>query len=171
MDIRYVCSDEERRTDTVLAAVAEWAAQAGIVLAGTVQPVDPCTAPEKCNITLALLPDGERRHISHPLQPGVTGCRLNPEALEDAVMAVHQRLPAARALVVNKFGKQEAAGRGLVAAIGEACGRGIPVLVGVSPEWRDAFLAFADGRTEPLPADAEQVFDWLRAACTGRAAA
>ena len=171
MDIRYVCSDEERRTDAVLAAVADRAARAGIALAGTVQPVDPDAPHEKCNITLALLPDGERRNISHPLQPGVTGCRLNPGALEQAVMVVHQRLPAAQGLVVNKFGKQEAAGRGLVAAIGDACARGIPVLVGVSPEWRDAFLAFADGRAEALPADEAQVFDWLRAACAGRAAA
>ena len=45
------------------------------------------------------------------------------------------------------------------------------MLVGVSPEWRDAFLAFADGRAEALPADEAQVFDWLRAACAGRAAA
>lgn len=171
MDIRYVCSDEERRTDAVLAAAADRAAKAGIALAGTVQPVDPDTAHEKCNIVLALLPDGLRHNISVPLQPGVTGCRLNPEALEDAVLVVHQRLPVAQGLVVNKFGKQEAAGRGLVAAIGEACERGIPVLLGVSPEWRDAFLAFADGQAKPLPADEDRVFDWLRDACANPAAA
>lgn len=170
MDIRYVCSETEHRTDAVLAALAERAKACGIKLAGTVQPVDPDSPPEKCNIILGLLLDGERRKISFDLQPGVTGCRLNTDALETAVMVVHQRLPAAHALVVNKFGKQEAVGRGLVAAIGEACDRGIPILVGVSPDWLAAFLEFAADRAHPLPADEDAVFEWLRAACSDRAA-
>ena len=153
MNIRYVCSDVERGTDAALAAVADRATRAGIALAGTVQPVDPDTAQVHCDITLALLPDGERRNISFPLQPNVTGCRLNAEALEDAVSIVHQRLAAAHGLVVNKFGKQEIAGRGLVAAIAEACARELPVLIGVAPQYLANFLAFADGRAEPLPAD------------------
>ncbi|MCJ1900743.1 DUF2478 domain-containing protein [Paracoccus versutus] len=163
MEIRYVCSDEERRTDAVLSAVAQRAAALGIALAGTVQPVDPDAPPEKCNIVLALLPDGERRNVSFDLAPGMTGCRLDPDALEAAVMAVHDRLPGAQGLVVNKFGKQEAVGRGLVGAIGEACARGLPVLVGVSPQWREAFLAFAGGAAEALPADEDQVLAWLQA--------
>lgn len=170
MEIRYVCSDEEQKTDGVLRAVATRAGHEGITLAGTVQLADPTRAPQKCDITLGLLPDGARHAISFPLQPGVTGCRLNPEALEQAVMVVHQRLPAAQALIVNKFGKQEAAGRGLVDAIGEACARDLPVLVGVAPQWLDAFLAFADGKAMPLPADEGEVMAWLRAACPATAA-
>ncbi|MBK4215618.1 DUF2478 domain-containing protein [Paracoccus caeni] len=170
MDIRYVCSDEEHKTDAVLSAVAARAGALGIALAGTVQPVDADSPPEKCNIILGLLPDFERRSISFDLQPGMTGCRLNAEALEAAVMVVHQRLPAAQALVVNKFGKQEAAGRGLVNAIGEACERGLPVLVGVSPEWRQAFLTFAGGKAEAMPADEDAILEWLRAALADAAA-
>lgn len=170
MNIRYVCSDEERRTDAVLAAVAERAAQAGIRLAGTVQLADPGGAQEQCDITLGLLPDGERHNISLPLQPGVTGCRLNPEALEQAVMVVQARLADAQALVVNKFGKQEAAGRGLVGAIGDACADGLPVLVGVSAQWLEAFLGFADEKAQALPADEDQIMTWLQAACVKAAA-
>ena len=165
MDIRYVCSTAEHRTDTVLAAVAERAAQVGIALAGAVRLVESDAPPEPCHIVLALLPDRARRDVSFPLQPGVAGCRLNAAALEDAVATVHGRLPGAQALIVNRFGKQEAAGRGLVGVIGDACARGLPVLAGVSPQWRDAFLAFADGRAAPLPADEDRVFDWLRNAC------
>lgn len=170
MDIRYVCSEEERRTDRVLGAVAERAGRDGIALAGTVQVVDPGAPQEKCHIILALLPDGARRDISFPLDPDVPGCRLNPEALEDAAMAVQGRVPAAQALVVNKFGKQEATGRGLVPAIGEACERGLPVLVGVAPQWLEAFLTFAGDGALPLPADEDQVLAWLRGACARTAA-
>ena len=165
MHIRYICSDEESRTNAVLAAVAEQAGREGISLAGTIQPVEPGGAREKCNIVLGLLPDGARRNVSLDLGPGATGCRLDAAALEAAVMIVHDRLPGAKGLVVNKFGKQEAVGRGLVAAIIEACDRGLPVLVGVSPQWRDAFLAFAGGRAAELPADEECLLGWLREAC------
>lgn len=165
MYIGYVSSDEENRINAVLAAVAEGAKREGILLAGTIQPVEPGGTHEKCNIVLGLLPDGARRNVSLDLGPGATGCRLDAGALEAAVMIVHDRLPDARGLIVNKFGKQEAVGRGLVAAIIEACDRGLPVLVGVSPQWREAFLTFADGRALELPADEECLLDWLRGAC------
>ncbi|WEF25583.1 DUF2478 domain-containing protein [Paracoccus sp. S3-43] len=165
MDIRYLCSDEEKRTDAVLCAVADALAAEGIRLAGTLQPPEARHPGEQCHIVLALLPDRELRDVSVPLSPEVTGCRLDPGALEQAVMVVQGRVAGAQALIVNKFGKQEAAGRGLVPAIGEACERGIPVLVGVSPQWRDAFLAFADGRAQELPADEARILSWLRQSC------
>ncbi|VDC30622.1 DUF2478 domain-containing protein [Pseudogemmobacter humi] len=169
MDIRYVSSDQDQQTNAILSEVAERAAREGIRLAGTVQPVGP-EPQQKCEIVLHLLPDGPLRSISMDLGPGATGCRLDAGALEEAVIEVHDRLPMAQALVVNKFGKQEAAGRGLVEAIGRACAAGQPVLVGVAPEWRAAFLAFAGGAAQPLEADAGLVMDWLRAACRAQAA-
>lgn len=162
MEIRYVCSTEGRKTNVVLSAVAEMAAQEGIRLAGTIEPAYPDRAPGKCHIIVALLPDGERRNISLQFGSGATGCRLDAGALEEATMVVHDRLPAAQALIVNKFGKQEAAGRGLVAAIVEACERGLPVLVGISPQWREAFLYFADGKALEITPDQAQIFNWLR---------
>lgn len=169
MDIRYVCSEEELQTDSVLSAVAARAASLGITLAGTIQPVDPDVVRGHCDIVLGLLPDGERRGISIDLPPDVPGCRLDPEALEAAVAVVETRLPAAQALIVNKFGKQEAAGRGLVQAIGQACARDLPVLVGVAPQWRDAFLAFVENKAEPIAADEETVLAWLRQSCLAKA--
>ncbi len=165
MNIAYVSSDEETRTNVVLCMAAERAGREGIVLAGTIQPVDTGGAREKCDIVLGLLPDGERRNVSVDLGPGASGCRLDTAALEEAVMIVHDKLAGAAGLIVNKFGKQEAIGRGLVAAIIEACDCGLPVLVGVSPQWREAFLAFAAGRATELPAEEEHLLDWLRTAC------
>ena len=165
MDIRFICSDLDSLTNSVLSRVAEQATAEGIRLAGTVQPVSDNPSQVKCDIALRLLPDGPVRNISLDLGPGATACRLDAGALEEAVIVVHDRLPGAQALIVNKFGKQEAAGRGLVEAIGWACDAGLPVLVGVSPEWRAAFLAFADDAALPLPPDADQAMHWLRAAC------
>lgn len=170
MDIRFVSADDEKATDAALSAAAAAAAADGIALAGTLQPFDPDRAQEKCHIVLSLLPDGELRDISFDIGAGIVGCRLNPEALEDAALVVEGRIATAQALVVNKFGKQEAAGKGLVTAIGMACEAGLPVLVGVSPAYRAAFLAFADGGASELPADKGAILDWLSRACRKAAA-
>lgn len=169
MDIRYLCSGEDGRTNALLSRIAERASAAGIVLAGTVRPADP-SAPGRCHIVLGLLPDGERRDIGLDLGPGATACRLDAGALEEAALVVRDRLPAARGLIVNKFGKQEAAGRGLVGAIADARDRGLPVLVGVPPAWRAAFLAFVDGAAAEMAADEQRILDWLSAACATPAA-
>lgn len=162
MNIGYVSSGEGRKTHAVLGAVAERARREGIVLAGAIQPEEAGDAEEKCRIILALLPDGVRRNVSFDLGPDMTGCRLDASALEEAVMIVRDRLAGAQGLVVNKFGKQEAIGRGLVAAIIEACDRGLPVLVGVPEQWREAFHAFTDGKATELPDDEDHILDWLR---------
>lgn len=164
MNIRYVSSDKDQATNRALANVAERARAEGIELAGTVQSQIPGTAQAKCEIVLNLLPDGPTRNISLDLGPGVTGCRLDPGALEEAVVIVQERLARAQGLIVNKFGKQEAAGRGLAQLIGQALAEGKPVLVGVSPDWLGAFLAFADGAARPINADADEVMAWLRTA-------
>ena len=170
MNIRYVSSDRDQETNRVLAEVADRALAEGIRLAGTVQPQVTGAALAKCDIVLRLLPDGPTRSISLDLGPGVTGCRLDPGALEEAVVIVQERLVGAQGLIVNKFGKQEAAGRGLAQLIGQAIADGQPVLVGVSPDWLDAFLAFADGTARPMAAEVDDVMVWLRTASRKQAA-
>lgn len=161
MELCFICAEEEFLTDRTLATVAARAAAEGILLAGLVQPLHDDRPRARCDIVIALLPDGERRKISMDLGPGATACRLDAGALEQAVVTVLQRMPQAQGLIVNKFGKQEAAGRGLVPAIAEAAARGLPVLVGVSPAWRAAFLEFSAGAAREMPADAEQIHGWL----------
>jgi hypothetical protein len=70
------------------------------------------------------------------------------------------RLDGAALLVVNRFGKQEAQGRGLVPVIAEAAGRGLPLLVRVNGLNLPAFLDFADGLAQPLPADPGAIAAW-----------
>lgn len=166
MDIRFIGSDQDQQTNRILGDVADRAAALGIRLAGTLQRA---ASGQKCDIVLRLLPGGPDLNVSMNLGPGATGCGLDANLLEEAAMQVQARLPGAQALIANKFGKQEAAGHGLVQVIGQACTAGLPVLVGVSADWRAAFLAFAGDAAQPLK-DADQALDWLRAACARQTA-
>ncbi|WP_370654107.1 DUF2478 domain-containing protein [Pseudotabrizicola sp.] len=79
---------------------------------------------------------------------------------------VQQRLPVADVLIVNKFGKREAEGRGLVPVIAEALEMGLPVLIGVNGLNLAAFLAFAGEDVSPLSAEPATVANWCKAALT-----
>jgi hypothetical protein len=56
-------------------------------------------------------------------------------------------------LIVNKFGKREAEGKGLVPVIVEALEMGLPVLIAVNGLNFAAFLAFAGEEVTALPGD------------------
>lgn len=161
MHLAYVIAEERGATDACLAAVAARLQGQGLVLAGGVQSAVERPDRDLCDMELTLLPDGPVVKISQDLGPLAEGCRLDADALETAVAEVARRMPSARALVVNKFGKQEQLGRGFVPLIAQALEQGLPVLVGVNAMNLPGFLAFSGGLARPLPADPAAIAAWL----------
>ena len=89
---------------------------------------------------------------------------LDPGAIATAVSTVEsQSLAEADLFILNKFGPEEAAGRGFVSVIAAALEHDIPVLVGVGKASLDAFNTFAGGMAEALPADPNQIRHWYQA--------
>jgi nucleoside-triphosphatase THEP1 len=160
MTIAYVSLPGRGRTDALLAEVVGQLEQIGVSLAGTVQTNPIRSDRTRCDMDLRVLPDGPVLRISQDLGEGGRGCRLDAGVLETAVLEVGRRLEGASLLVVNKFGKQEAAGRGFAPVIGEALARGIPVLVGVNGLNLGPFLTFAGGLAEPLPPEPKTIVAW-----------
>jgi nucleoside-triphosphatase THEP1 len=110
------------------------------------------------------LPDGPEIRITQSLGNGAQGCRLAPAGIEQAVAAVEAAdMQKSDLLIVNKFGPQEAEGRGFCAAIGAALANDVPVLVGVSMGTRAAFDTFAEGMAEVLPAEQDAIRAWVLA--------
>jgi hypothetical protein len=170
MRLGYVHLPGRGETDRFLAEVVAQLEAAGLCLAGTVQTnVENCERG-KCDMDLRVLPDGPTMRISQDLGAASRGCRLDAGALETAVVAVTARLDGAEMLVINKFGKQEAEGRGLAPVIADALDRGLPVLVGVNRMNADAFAGFVDGLAKPLPADVTSVVTWCLTARGAQAA-
>ncbi|MDO5704139.1 MAG: DUF2478 domain-containing protein [Paracoccus sp. (in: a-proteobacteria)] len=152
-----------------LAALADTLAADGARLAGAVQHNiggdDDCAT----RMELRVLGDpGAPVTISQSLGPGSSGCRLDAGALELAVARVAARVEAADLLILSKFGKQEAAGRGFAPVIGQAMTADVPVIVYVGAEYRADFDAFAAGLAEEIAPDS--VDDWCRAVLRARAA-
>jgi hypothetical protein len=163
MKLAYVSLQGRGRTDALIAEVAARLQAQGARLAGTVQSNHDRPDRRKCDMDLSVLPDGPTLRISEDRGDLARGCTLDSGALEQTVHEVQMRLDGAEILIVNKFGKREGEGKGLVPVIAEALGRGMPVLVGVNGLNLAAFLAFAGNETVGLRADLDCIADWCLA--------
>lgn len=160
MTLACVMLSGRGRADDLIAEVVRMFKADGLRLAGTARakPVDPGGHP--CDMDLQVLPNGPGFRISQPLGKGAKGCRLDGGVIESIAAAVEARLSGADLLIVNKFGKQEAQGRGLCPAITMAIEMGIPALVGMNQMNTPDFDAFSGGIAEHLSPDLGAIRDW-----------
>ncbi|MGG7644266.1 DUF2478 domain-containing protein [Rhodovulum sp. YNF3179] len=165
MHLGYVMTTERGATDRLLSAFAAACIARGVRVCGVVQTNTDCTDSRHCDMDVQVLPDGPVFRISQSLGKEARGCRLDPAALEEAVATVTRGLdPKPDLLIVNKFGKHEADGRGFRDVIGQCLTEGVPVLAGVNALNLDAFETFTGGVGEAVPASLDGCAAWLEAA-------
>lgn len=161
MKIAYTLASGRGETNLLVADLFSTLQARGAKLCGTVQIDIERDKNEKCDMDVKVLPDGPTIRISQSLGDQSRGCRLDPEALEKAVALTEKSLNAGTdLLIVNKFGKHEADGRGFRNTIARALDMGVPVLVGANKLNVDALVDFCGGLAEPLPADSDILLQW-----------
>ena len=133
-----------------------------MTLAGVLQH-QVCTAPDRrCDVVLEDLTTGYRTSIFEDRGPGAGGCRLDEGALAEATARIEGNLEGgADLLVLNKFGKAECSGGGLVDLMANAMDRGIPSVIGVPRSNLDAWRKFAGDFAVELGDDVNAIGQWL----------
>lgn len=164
MRLGYVSLAGRGANDLLLAQAAMLAEAEGLALAGCVQVNTDRAGMDDCDMDLRILGGGPLVRINQRLGAGSRGCKLDPGALEAAVAEVGARLGGAKVLILNKFGKHEALGRGFRPLVGEALGQGMTVVLGVNRLNLEAFLHFAGDLAQELPADPQAILDFARGA-------
>ena len=172
MKIAYTLAPGRGDTDLLLHGLSRRLLQHGIRATGVVQINAERDDAGPCDMDVKVLPDGPAIRISQSLGREARGCRLDPAALERAVGLVEARLAeGADCLIVNKFGKHEAEGRGFRTAIAEALSADIPVLVGLNRLNADAFVQFSGGLAVELAPNLEDLANWIVPAARVKATA
>ncbi len=161
MKIAYTMAPGRGDTDLLLSRLADTLASQGYTTCGTVQ-INTDRANSPCDMDVKVLPDGPVLRISQDLGLGSKGCRLDPAALETAVGLAEARLdPNVDLLIINKFGKHEADGRGFRTIIATALELETPVIVGVNALNLAAFREFAGTEAVQLEPSKAQILEWL----------
>lgn len=132
-------------------------------LAGVLQHPVYSDKSGHCDVALEDLSTGTWTNLFEDRGPGAGGCRLDQAALAGVNGRVACSLDAnPDILILNKFGKVETEGGGLLDLIALAIARGIPVVIAVPARNLMAWREFAGGMSVELIADASLVSDWLR---------
>ena len=157
--------DRDEEPDPPLIAFVEAAARAGVRVAGLVQ--ERAGADALCarhDVRVRDLVTGAAIAIMQDLGPEATGCRVDPAAIAVAAGWLDAALGAAPdLLVVNRFGRLESEGGGMLAEIGRAFADGVPTIVCVPTRYLAAWDAFASGLDAKLPATRAALEAWLAA--------
>jgi hypothetical protein len=92
---------------------------------------------------------------------GARGCRLDENALLDADPVLRAAIAdRVDLVVVNRFGRAESLGRGLINIFAAAIEAGIPVLTAVRPPYDAAWRAFHGGLGCELPPEPGAIVSW-----------
>ncbi|MGH1418888.1 MAG: DUF2478 domain-containing protein [Hyphomicrobiaceae bacterium] len=151
--------------DVVMSTIASRLSENGYRVAGAVKHNTHRLDRRRCDMQLEILSSGETISISEDRGPEARGCSLDTGALESAVgMTIAGLERGADILVVNRFGKLEANGRGFRPAIEFAVGHDLPCLVGVSHEHMDAWQEFTGSVGQELSVHVDDVWQWCLSA-------
>ena len=135
----------------------------GLRLAGVLQHPVCSERAGHCDVALEELTTGLRTDLFEDRGPGASGCRLDVAALAEvnAQSGALAGYTILQLLILNKFGKVEVEGRGLLDLVAIAVDRGIPVVIGVPIRNLEAWRNFAGGMSVEFSSDHAEVASWL----------
>lgn len=160
--ILAVLYDDGLIADSFLSELGYGLRDRGYDIAGLVQLNTFRRDREKCDMVLEELASGEIFQLSEDRGKLAGGCRLDSEAIASAAVILSRSI-ARRCdlLIINKFGKTEAEGRGLRDVIAGAIVEEIPVVVGVPRRNLHAWQQFSGGQGELSELDRASMTEWV----------
>ena len=157
--------EDGQAPEEIMREVARRLRADGTRLGGVIQRDEEVPGRQLCDMILDELAGGRRILVSEFRGSGAQGCRLDESALAEAAAAIQASLRVGIDLMmINKFGKTEAEGRGLLPVIAEAVSRDVPVLIGVPRRNLQGWRGFAADLAGELPLDVAATLSWCREA-------
>lgn len=162
--IAAVVFDRTTEVDVAMARAVALLRRRGIAVGGLLQHFDGCATDCARPMWLEDAATGTRRRIDRPRGGDVAGCVLDPDALAAASCDLQAVIASGcDLLIINRFGKSEAAGGGLRAEIAQASLSGTPLLIAIRDDMLPAWEAFLGGPSLRLPPEPTAMVAWAEA--------
>lgn len=148
--------------DAAFAALVAQCRSLGLSLAGVLQRRVSEAPDRRCDVLLEDLSTGHCTSIFEDRGAGAAGCRLDEAALNEAAARIEGNMDGRPdLLVLNKFGKAECAGGGLLDLVASAMDRQITVVIGVPRSNLQAWRDFAGDFSLELSEDPDEIRRWV----------
>jgi hypothetical protein len=133
----------------------------GLRIGGTIQKAAGDRGQCAASVHVVDLRSGETFDIWEHRGACARGCRLNERGLVDVEPSIIAAIAEGVDLVVvNRFGRAESLGRGLIGCFTAALEAGVPLLTAVRAPYGEAWQTFQAGLAKALPPDLETIVDW-----------
>lgn len=160
--IRYDAGFDINR---LLAAVAADLHKAGVGVGGILQQTEG-DDPSCMQLNVVDIRTRKSARITQERGRDAHGCKLDPRGLADISHCVTDAIRAgAKLIIINKFGRAESEGSGLLSCFAEAVTAGIPVLTTVREPYVEAWREFHGGLATDLPAARQAIVEWCLLSC------
>lgn len=152
---------------TLLMAAAERFRASGVHVIGSVEHIPPGTDHQ--DVMLVDLVSGQTHRLHQDLGSGASGCSLDPVGLASACAqveaAIAERLAAGgtaadTVVILSKYGREEAEGRGFTSAFYAAVAGELSVLTSLSPAASGAWEGFVGDMAQVVNPDLCEVDAW-----------
>jgi hypothetical protein len=138
----------------------------GIEVGGVLQEIEAGKEPNCARLNVVDIRTGATASITQDRGKDAQGCKLDPRGLADISHCITDAIEAGVALiVVNKFGRAESEGGGLLSCIADSVSVGIPILTSVREPYIDAWRSFHGGLAIELLPNKKTIVDWCEASC------
>lgn len=161
--VRYQAGFEINR---LLAEVVVLLRRERLKIGGILQEAEGGGDPSCVQLNVVDIRTGESARITQERGRDARGCKLDPRGLADISHCVSDAIGAGVDLIIiNKFGRAESEGFGLLSCFAEAVIAGIPVLTTVREPYVEAWGEFHGGLAADLSPAKEGVLDWCLLSC------
>ena len=151
--------------DRLLVDVCSELSKAGLRLGGLVQISTGGAGGCATSMHIRDLASGETFNIWDERGPCAKGCRLDERGLAQASLVIDKAIAdKVDFIVINRFGRAESLGRGLIDNFARAVDASIPVLSAVRAPYDEAWQVFHGGMGIKLPTDQDAICQWCRQA-------
>lgn len=138
----------------------------GLDIGGVLQEAEADSDPICMRLNVVDIRTGKSARITQERGRDSQGCKLDPRGLADISHCVTDAIRAGVDLIIiNKFGRAESEGSGLLSCFAEAVTAEIPVLTTVREPYVDAWGAFHGGLATDLSATKRVVVEWCLTSC------
>jgi nucleoside-triphosphatase THEP1 len=147
--------------DAVLSTAVDLMRSSGVRVGGLLQRFGEQLPGGKRSMFVEELSSGERIRLDLPRGPEASGCVLDPDGLNRAACALRDAIAQRPdVLMVNRFGKQEAEGRGMRAELAEAVSSGLRTVIAVPQSLLGDWEKFLGEPAYLLKPDPTAIANW-----------
>ena len=147
-------------SDPLIAGFADDLHRAGHRPVGVVQRGRTCQS-ENPKFGVVMLRDGEVVGLASDDGVPTVGCRLDPDRLAGLAVRLAAAIEGGADLVIiNRFGRSEADGKGLIDLVPQALDADIPVLIAVPERRFAAWIRFSEGMNVRLACRRDALDQW-----------